>query len=223
VIPEVSRGAAGTLVAEVTRRLRDRYEQAAFGGDEAALATGMTEVTALQGAVDLARGRLLHTRFLGDHQDRPEELAAFERAAAAFRDAGEVSGEAEALFWIGCYHQAVHGANAAALPQFERAGELAVAAGDMLTLSYVERHLGYLDWDAGRTEQARSRFEESLRLRRELGFQPGVAAALLALAEFAKSQGDAAEADRYAAEARQVAEAAGARGVLRWIGQDMGD
>jgi tetratricopeptide (TPR) repeat protein len=222
-MPDESRDAAGTLVAEVTRRLRDRYEQAAFGGDEAALSTGLTEVTALQGAVDLARGRLLHTRFLADRQDRPEELAAFERAAAAFRDAGEVSGEAEALFWIGCYHQVVHGASAAALPQFERAGELAVAAGDTLTLSYVERHLGYLDWDAGRIERARSRFEESLRLRRELRFEPGVAAALLALAEFAKSQGEGPEADRYAAEARQVAEAVGARGVLRWIEQDMED
>lgn len=220
---DAPRDAAGTLVADVTRRLRDRYDQASFGGDEAALAMGLTEVTALQGVLDLARGRLLHTQFLRDHLDRPEELAAFERAAAAFREAGEVGAEAEAHFWIGCYHQVVHGDNAAALPQFERSGELAAAASDRLTQSYVERHLGYLDWDAGRTEQARSRFEESLRLRRELRFQPGVAAALLALAEFCKSHGDGGAADRYVSEARQVAEATGARGVLRWIDEDMGD
>jgi tetratricopeptide (TPR) repeat protein len=220
---DAPREAAGTWIGEVSRRLRDRYEQASFGGDEAALAAGLTEVTALRGVLDLAQGRLLHTQFLADHQDRPGELAAFERAAGAFRDAGDVGGEAEALFWIGTYHQVVHGDHKTALPSFARAKELAEAAGDGLTLSYVERHLGFIDWAAGRADQARSRFETSLRLRRELGFQAGTAAALLALAEFCASQGDSAEADRYVTEARQTAEACGARGVLRWIDQDMGN
>ena len=216
------RDAAGSLIVEVSRRLRDRYEQASFGGDETALAVGLTEVAALRGALDLAEGRLLHTQFLTDHQDRPGELAAFERAAAAFREAREVGGEAEALFWIGTYHQVVRGDGETALPSFARAKELAEAAGDELTLSYVERHLGFIDWDAGRAGQARSRFETSLSLRRKLGFQAGTAAALLALAEFCASQGEAAEADRYVTEARQRAQACGARGVLRWIDQDMG-
>ena len=219
---DVPREAGTTLTAEVSRRLRDRYEQASFGADEAALAAGLAEVAALRGLLDLAEGRLLHTQFLQDRQDRPGELTAFERAAATFRDAGEVSGEAEALFWIGCYHQVVHADSETALPSFVRAGELAEAAGDELTLSYVERHLGFIDWDAGRADQARSRFEKSLDLRRKLGFQAGTAAALLALAEFSAAQGQAAEADRYVTEARQLAEACGARGVLRWIDADMG-
>ena len=217
-----ARDAAGTLTAEVSRRLRDRYDQASFGGDEAAFAAGLTEITALRGVIDLAHGKLLHTQFMGDHQDRPGELTAFERAVAAFQEAGEVRGEAEALFWVGCYHQVVHGDGEAALPWFARAKELAEAAGDELTLSYVERHLGFIDWAAGRAGQARSRFEKSLSLRRKLGFQAGTAAALLALAEFCASQGDTAEADRYVTEARQLAEACGARGVLRWIDKDMG-
>ena len=219
---DVPREAGTTLTAEVSRRLRDRYEQASFGADEAALTAGLAEVAALRGLLDLAEGRLLHTQFLQDRQGRPGELTAFERAAVTFRDAGEVSGEAEALFWIGTYHQVVHGASETALPSFVRAGELAETAGDELTLSYVERHLGFIDWAAGRAGQARSRFEKSLSLRRKLGFQAGTAAALLALAEFCASQGDTAEADRYVTEAKQLAEACGARGVLRWIDKDMG-
>ena len=219
---DAPRDTAGSLAAEVSGRLRDRYEQASFGGDEAALAEGLTEVAALRGVLDLAHGRLLHTQFLQDRRDRPGELAAFERAAATFRDAGAASGEAEALFWIGAYHQVVHGDSETALPSFVRAGELAETAGDELTLSYVERHLGFIDGDAGRAGQARSRFEKSLSLRRKLGFQAGTAAALLALAEFSASQGRNAEAGGYAAEARQVAEACGARGVLRWIDADAG-
>ena len=219
---DVPREAGTTLTAEVSRRLRDRYEQASFGADEAAPAAGLAEVAALRGLLDLAEGRLLHTQFLQDRQDRPGELTAFERAAATFRDAGEVSGEAEALFWIGTYHQVVHGDSETALPSFVRAGELAETAGDERTLSYVERHLGFIDWEAGRADQARSRFEKSLDLRRKLGFQAGTAAALLALAEFCASQGQTAEADRYVTEARQLAQDCGARGVLRWIDADTG-
>ena len=219
---DAPRDAADGLAAEVSRRLRDRYEQASFGGDEAALVAGLAEVAALRGVADLAQGRLLHTQFLQDRQDRPGELAAFERAAVTFRDTGEASGEAEARFWIGTYHQVVHGDSETALPSFVRAGELAETAGDELTLSYVERHLGFIDWDAGRADQARSRLEKSLNLRRKLGFQAGTAAALLALAEFSAAQGQAAEADRYVTEARQLAQACGARGVLRWIDADMG-
>ena len=60
-----ARDAAGTLTAEVSRRLRDRYDQASFGGDEAAFAAGLTEITALRGVIDLAHGKLLHTQFPG--------------------------------------------------------------------------------------------------------------------------------------------------------------
>jgi tetratricopeptide (TPR) repeat protein len=210
---------AEILAADVERQLWARYERASFGGDEADLAASLTEVTVLRAVLDLAHGRLLHTQFLADHQDRPAELTAFERAAEAFGDAGDVRGEAEALFWIGTYHQVVHGDTDGALPAFVRAGELADAVGDERTLSYVERHLGFIDQDAGRAEQAQARFEESLRLRRKIGFQPGVAAALLALAEFHEAQGHSAEARRYLAESRQAAEATDSRSVLRWIAE----
>jgi hypothetical protein len=70
----------------------------------------------------------------------------------------------------------------AALPMLERARDLAVAAGDKLTLSYAVRHLGFADMAAGRLDAARELLEESVRLRRELGFMSGVAAGVLTLA-----------------------------------------
>jgi hypothetical protein len=96
-----------------------------------------------EAALALARARILHARFLADHQARPEELVLAERAAALYRQIADERGEGEALFWAGAFHQVVRQAGAAALPRcraaalpvLERARELAAAAGDKLTLS----------------------------------------------------------------------------------------
>jgi len=53
---------------------------------------------------------------------------------------------------------------------------LAQSAGDKLTVSYVVRHLGFAEMAAGRLVGARGLLEEAARLRREIGFAPGVAA-----------------------------------------------
>jgi hypothetical protein len=58
---------------------------------------------------------------------------------------------------------------------------------------------------------------ESLRLRREIGFRPGIAAALLALAELSAQCGEPERARELLGEATAVAEECGARGTLRWI------
>jgi hypothetical protein len=52
-------------------------------------------------------------------------------------------------------------------------------------MSYSARHLGFGHLAAGEWDQAHERLTESLRLRRAVGHQPGVAAGLLALAELA--------------------------------------
>ena len=54
-------------------------------------------------------------------------------------------------------------------------------------------------------------------MREELGFRPGVAAALLALADLAARSGDSARAEALLAEATAAAEESGARQILRWI------
>jgi hypothetical protein len=70
---------------------------------------------------------------------------------------------------------------------------------------------------AGRLDAARENLEESVRLRREIGFRPGVAAGLLALAELAARGGDRGQALALLDEADSIAADADAHGVLRWI------
>jgi tetratricopeptide (TPR) repeat protein len=203
-------------------RARVLYEQAVFGGDNDALASADRELDGVEADLALARGRILHARFLADRQEAGQhedvrELALFEVAVEHYGRLGDIRGEAEASFWVGTFHQVVRGDSGAALPALERSYELAARVGDKLTLSYASRHLGFAALADGRVEVARERLEESLRLRRELGFMPGVAAALLALAELSAESGDQSRARALLEEAGAVAEASGARGTLRWI------
>jgi tetratricopeptide repeat protein len=147
------------------------------------------------------------------------ELTLFERSADLYGQLGDLNGRAEALFWIGTFHQVVEKDDIAALPPLQQAHALATRIDDRLTLSYVVRHLAFVEWAAGRGEPARVRLEESLALRRELQFLPGVAAALLTLAEFNAEHGQPQEARRLLQEARQVAESCDAAGVLTGIAE----
>jgi hypothetical protein len=70
---------------------------------------------------------------------------------------------------------------------------------------------------AGRLDAARERLEESVQLRREIGFMPGVAAGVLALAELAVRSGDRDRAPTLLDEAAAIAAEAGAHGIIRWI------
>jgi ketosteroid isomerase-like protein len=200
-------------------RARQRYEDAAFGDDVGALAAADQELDAIEAGLALARGRIMHARFLTGGEPDDATLAHFERAAARYAKLGDDRGEAEALFWVATFYQTVRGDHAAARPLLDRSEKLATAADDPLTLSYVARHIGFADESAGDLDRARQRLAESLRLRRELGFQRGVAAALLALAEFTGRHGDPSEARALLAEAAQTATASGARGIQRRIEQ----
>ena len=128
---------------ELARRL---YERAVFQGDDGTdpLAIADRELDGVEADLALARGRIRHTRFLAQRDDDPEravadprELALFERAAELYRDRADPRGEAEALFWIGCFHQVVRRDDQTAVPILERARALAVQAGDYRTLSEV--------------------------------------------------------------------------------------
>jgi tetratricopeptide (TPR) repeat protein len=211
-------------------RARLLYERAVFQDDPGALAEADQVLEAAEAALMLARGRIMHARFLAAARDQPgpqsqpsavspaDELACFERAAELFHQLGDARGEAESLFWAGTFHQVVRGDSATAVPLLVRARDLAAAAGDVLTVSYAVRHLGFADMEAGRLDAARENLEESVRLRREIGFLPGVAAGLVALAELAAQSGDRTQALALLDEAASVATDADARGVLHWIG-----
>ncbi|MGA8112182.1 MAG: tetratricopeptide repeat protein [Actinocatenispora sp.] len=170
------------------------YELSVFGGDSSRLTDAERGLDAVEADVALARGRLLHARFLAEREhgspvEDPAELSLFRRAAELYQGIGDVAGEADARFWIGCVHQVVRSDESTARPELERSRALAEQAGARLTLSYALRHLGFMAHQAGDLDTARAQFEESTRLRREVGFRPGVAANLIGLAYVAAAQG----------------------------------
>jgi tetratricopeptide (TPR) repeat protein len=192
------------------------YERAVFGGDASALPEADRELDVVEAGLCLARGRIVHARFLDERSEDPRELALFELAARLYRELGDIGGQAESLFWIGCCHQVVRDDSATAQPYFEQSRELAERAGDKLTLSYALRHLGFAAQSAGNPAQARALLQESAELRRQIGFMPGVAANLVAMAYLASEQGHRDDALTLIDEAAAIAQASDARGTLRW-------
>ncbi|WP_061295066.1 hypothetical protein [Herbidospora cretacea] len=190
------------------------YEQAVFHGTEGALDMADLALDSLEADLMLARGRIAHARFLDG--DGPGDVTAFERAVDLYSSLGDTRGEAESLFWVGIYHQVVAHQDDVARPFFERARDLATQTGDRETLAYTLRHLAFASKG---TPAARDLLEESTRLRRELGFLPGVAANLLGLAYLARDEGRADDAADLAAEARETAERSEAHRVVQWVAE----
>lgn len=200
------------------------YERALFEGDTGALAAADRELDAVEADLALARGRVIHGRFLqqreedpGLAREDPDELALFERAAELYRALGDARGEGEALFWVGCFHQLVRRDNAAAVTVLQQSLELAMRTDDKGTMSEDLRHLGIADHRAGRLDTARKYLEESSRLWREIGRLPGVALNLVGLTYIAAAQGRRDDAMALIEEARTIAEATGAHGIMRHI------
>ncbi|MFC9324178.1 tetratricopeptide repeat protein [Kitasatospora sp. NPDC057015] len=193
------------------------YERAVFGGDAGALVPADLCLDAVEADLALARGRVIHARFLEERVEDARELELFERAERLYRRLGDPRGEGEAAFWVGAFHQVVRADAVAADPAFGRALDLATRAGDRLTMSYALRHIGFAAHTAGRLEEARAHFEESTRLRRELGFRPGVAANLIGLGYLAAQQDRRGDAAALLDEAAELAGSTESHGVLRWI------
>jgi len=200
-------------------RTGELFEAAMFRGDSSALERSDEVLDAVEAPLAMARGKVLHVRFLNDREENGRELELFERAAELYRRLGDAPGEADALFWIGCWHQVVKGDGTTGRPYFERSYVLATSVDDRMTMSYAIRHLGFADKDAGQLDQARERLTESVTLRREIGFRPGEAAGLVALAYLAAETGDRAAAFRHLDEAQAVAEECGAKAVSGWVEQ----
>jgi hypothetical protein len=175
--------------------------------EQDALTRADRELDAAEAELVLARGKVMHGRFLEDRLENPAELPSFERAASLYKALRDERGEAEALFWIGCFHQVVRDDNASAKPVLVQSRDLATKTGDKLTLSYTLRHLGVAEQVAGHLDAARELLEASTSLRRELGFLPGVAANLVGLVYIASAQNRAADAEALADEAAALAEA----------------
>lgn len=217
-------------VDERVRQAELLYERAVFTGDAGSLADADRELDAAEADLAVARGRIIHTRFgLRRDQDPataeedPAELELFERAARLYRALGDTRGEAEALFWVGCFHQFVRRDNATAVPVLERSLELASRSGEQATMSEALRHLGIAAHAAGDLEVARQRLEESTRLRRETGLLPGAAANMVGLAYIAAAQGRIGDALATLDEAGTMAEASQAHRILQQVSEARAD
>src|SRR5437868_2573024 len=163
-------------VKELIERTRLLYERAVYGGEIDVLPEAERELDKVEADLALGRGRILHVRFLEERREDPRELPLFERAAVLYRMLGDAGGEAEALFWLGCFHQTVRDDMDIALPLLERSQALAIQVGDLGVQAEVLRHLGIAEHAAGRLDTATEHLENSTRLRRELGHPAGVAA-----------------------------------------------
>jgi hypothetical protein len=200
-------------------RARELYERSVFGDDLEALPAADRVLDAVEADLALARGRVVHARYLRERVEDPAELPLFSRAAHLYQQLGDGRGEGEALFWIGCFHQVVRQDDDAAVPALHRAMTLATAAGDGLTLSYVRRHLGIAAHLAGRLDEAREHLLASVRLREEAGHHAGVAANLVVLAHVAAAAGRRDEVAALLDRAGRIAAEHGAAGVARQVGE----
>jgi Tetratricopeptide repeat len=229
----VSPGPDEEAVGGVDERVRKAgllYERAVFTGDDGPLGEADRELDAAEADLAVARGRLMHTRFLLRRDQDPDaaegdpgELTLFEHAAQLYRSLGEMHGEAEALFWTGCFHQVVRHDNATAVPVLERSLELASQAGNKAAMSEAMRHLGIAAHAAGRLDVARQRLEESTRLRRELGLLPGAAANMVGLAYIAAAQGRCDDVLELLDEASAIARASRAHRILQQVNDARAD
>jgi tetratricopeptide (TPR) repeat protein len=207
-------------------RVRQVYEDAVLGGDASILTEADRELDAVEADYCLARGRIVHTRFLlqrdvdpGQAIDDPRELALFERAVQLYHELGDAAGEAESLFWVGCFHQFVRRDNAKAVPILEQSLENASRAGDKQVMSEALRHLGIAAHAAGELDTARQRLEESTRLRKEIGLLPGAAANLIGLAYIAAAQHRHDDVRALLDEASAIAETHDAGRILRLVSE----
>ena len=211
---------------ERVRQAAALYERAVFTGDPGALAAADRELDGAEADLAVARGRLMHTRLLlHREQDSPPgdedlgELPLFERAVRLYSALGDVRGEAEALFWVGCFHQVIERDDATAVPALERSLTLATQAGDKATMSEALRHLGIAAHRSGDLDTARQRLEESTLLRRASGRLLAAAANMIGLAYVAAAQGRADDALALLDEAGEIARAGQARRIVAQVSE----
>jgi tetratricopeptide (TPR) repeat protein len=199
------------LTSDLFERADLLNEQALFTGSVEAREAAGRELTRAEARLLQEKGRILHAKFLAVRgAEDPAELEHFERSLELARQAGDERLESWAHFWVGIVHQVIRGDHDSALPHFQRAYDWAKTNGDSLLRSYAVRHLGFGWYEQGQRDDGLRALEESVELRREEGFLPGVAAGLLTLAELAAEEGRPDDARPLLVEAKEAADASGA-------------
>ncbi|WP_426744731.1 tetratricopeptide repeat protein [Myxococcus faecalis] len=150
-------------------------------------------------------------------------VALFEQARDLAASSGDTRGHIEALFHLGLTQQ-FQGQAEAARSTYAHGLSLARASNDVLMESYNLRHLASLDEDQGRLDSAITLYEQSLRLREQVGFNTGQMFALVALANVRsrkdpKDDQALALSEKALALARRVKDPAGQREAHTSLGR----
>ena len=184
-----------------------------------------TENSALLGAVWNARGMSLHQRFLdtGQTTEPPEELPSFEQALGFYQATNDRRGIAQSLFHLGLVHGIVRRDHAQALPFLQQAYTLAQVLPDPILSSYAIRHIGFAQYDAHDLAAARASLLESLHLREQAGFVPGVAMAWVMLAHADAELGQRDLARAHLQHARTIFQGLHADPKVAWVDQLLRD
>lgn len=204
-----------TLSNQVRHRGGDRAPAFADLGAALRMADASGDADAIAATTD-ALGMHRYTTWFSSQA--PADLASadelFRKALAMRARRGESPALAGSYFHIGLVHQ-MRGEYSAAQREYERALEMSERVNDARILWDAARQLGYLaevrkDWAASEALYLRS-----LEVREKLGPGPGLAAALLALAELRyMSDGDAERAIGMMTRARDTAEGTGSRAYV---------
>jgi tetratricopeptide (TPR) repeat protein len=161
-------------------------------------------------AAMVVEGRAHYARTFAGLEPGFDEARARYVEALELRAGAPAGDRAQSLFFLGLIHeQEERGAEAEKL--YREAFTLASQAKDTLLLSYLHRHLGSFERPAKGVAGDLERQRESLRLRQEIGFLPGVVFARLAVGDTLMEMGSTAEAVQSWELALQEAGAAGVR------------
>ena len=143
----------------------------------------------------------------------------FDHAAELCQSLGDVRGEAEALFWAGCFYQIVRRDNGAAVPLLDRSLEFATEAA---TSSPCPKR--FATWALRRMRPGSCSCRPAAagglhQAAPEIGLLPGVAANLIGLAYIAAAQGRRDDALALLDEAGAIAETSGAHRIARSVSE----
>ncbi|MCP4543539.1 MAG: hypothetical protein GY832_41025 [Chloroflexi bacterium] len=231
VAAKISQDALANVWLQMGRVLTD---EGMFGGKdtlqkrkeafEQALALAeSSKNTNLIGDVYDAIGFSIHAAYINsDKSQEPEnELEFFERGLELRKKEGTAEQVAESLFHIGLVFDVIRKDYDQALPYHEQAYELACEAGDRITASYAIRHIGFARLAAEELAAAKKALVESLDLREAVGFAPGIAFALAALAHVDALEGDKAQALSRLERSRTILRSLEATSRVAWIDEQI--
>ncbi len=179
----------------------------------------------LLGDVHDAIGLSMHTDYLAtDRSQEPEgEMYHFERGLELRQQGGTAVQIAESLFHVGLVHDVIRREYPQAAVYHQQAYDLAREAGDKVMASYAIRHLGFTRWAADDKEGVAQALQESLQLRREAGFVPGIAMALVALAQLDETNGDKSAALPKLQQARAILASLEATARVAWLDEHLAE